>query len=249
MAIEESEAIVLRVVEFSESSCVVTLFTKDFGKIGALAKGARRKKSPFEGAIDLLVHCRILFLHKSSDALDLLTEARLERRFRSASEDLSRLYAGYYVAELLDLLTHEGDPYPELFDLANQTLVAIDEKVDLIRTIVRFELLGLRILGHLPSLTECTGCGERVEVGRRVAFSQLAGGVICPECKIGQRQLVSVQIKTIQVMRAFSEPDDATWRNTEIPVESRGELRAVLNHYINHLIGHRPKLQVFLDDR
>src|SRR5688500_238043 len=98
---EKSMAIVLRVVEFSETSIIVTLFTDSFGKLSALAKGARRPKSPFEAALDLLAVCRIVFIHKSTDALDLLTEAKLERRFRSATRDLSRLYAGFYVAELL----------------------------------------------------------------------------------------------------------------------------------------------------
>ena len=88
MASEKTRAIVLKLVEFSETSCVVTLFTEDFGKVGALAKGARRPKSAFEGALDLLALVRIVFLRKSSDALDLLTEAKLERRFRSAQRDL-----------------------------------------------------------------------------------------------------------------------------------------------------------------
>src|SRR5262245_4219832 len=126
MASEKSRAIVLRVIEFSESSCVVTLFTEDFGKIGALAKGAKRPKSPFEGALDLLALVRIVFLRKSSEALDLLTEARLERRFRSAQSDLARLYAGYYVAELLAELTDAGDPHPELFAAADAALLALD---------------------------------------------------------------------------------------------------------------------------
>ena len=94
MSSEKSWAVVIRVVDFSESSCIVTLFTEGFGKISALAKGARRPKGPFEAAIDLLAVCRVVFLHKSSEALDLLTEAKLERRFRAASKSLSRLYAG-----------------------------------------------------------------------------------------------------------------------------------------------------------
>src|SRR5919204_4608102 len=101
MATEKSRAIVLKVIEFSETSCVLTLFTEDFGKVGALAKGARRPKGPFEGALDLLALVRIVFLHKSSEALDLLTEAKLERRFRSAHHDLSRPYVGYYVAGMV----------------------------------------------------------------------------------------------------------------------------------------------------
>src|SRR6478672_5481893 len=119
MPSEKSRTIVLKVIEFSETSCVVTLFTEDFGKVGALAKGARRPKGPFEGALDLLALVRIVFLRKSSDALDLLTEARLERRFRPNSGDLSSLYAAYYVAELLGELTDDYDPHPELFDAAD----------------------------------------------------------------------------------------------------------------------------------
>src|SRR5438309_3395609 len=131
MPSEKSRAIVLKVIEFSETSCVLTLFTEDFGKIGALAKGARRPKSPFEGALDLLALVRIVFLRKSGDSLDLLTEARLERRFRSGQRQLSRLYAGYYVAELLNELTDKGDPHPELFQAAEQTLLALDEAAPL----------------------------------------------------------------------------------------------------------------------
>src|SRR5215213_2767211 len=126
MASEKSRAIVLKVVEFSESSCVVTLFTEDFGKIGALAKGARRPKGPFEGALDLLALIRIVFLHKSSEALDLLTEAKLERRFRAGQRSLARLYAGYYVAELLSELTESSDPHPALFHAADRALQTLD---------------------------------------------------------------------------------------------------------------------------
>src|SRR5512143_2186053 len=98
MSSEKATAIVLRTVEFSETSLILTLFTREFGKVRGLAKGARRLKSAFESALDLLALCRIVFLRKSSDALDLLTEAKLLRRFRPAGRDLLSLYAGYYVA-------------------------------------------------------------------------------------------------------------------------------------------------------
>src|SRR6202165_4358620 len=116
MSSEKATALVLNVVEFSETSSVVSLFTREFGKIHGLAKGARRPKGPFESALDLLALCRIVFIRKSSDALDLLTEAKLERRFRPADGDLSSLYAAYYIAELLSELTNDHDPHPELFD-------------------------------------------------------------------------------------------------------------------------------------
>src|SRR5437867_21054 len=105
--LETASALVLRVVDFSESSVVLTLFSREFGKIRGLAKGARRPKGPFESALDLLGLCRIVFLRKSSEALDLLTEAKLERRFRPPDGELSSLYAAYYVDELLNELTDD----------------------------------------------------------------------------------------------------------------------------------------------
>ena len=113
MSSEKTMAIVIRLVEFSESSYVATIFTEDFGKITGLAKGARRTKSSFENALDLLAVSRVVFIRKSSSAMDLLTEARLERPFRAASRDLTRLYAGYYVAEILQSMTDDRDPHPD----------------------------------------------------------------------------------------------------------------------------------------
>src|SRR5580698_2063003 len=125
MSSEKASALILRLVDFSETSSVVTLFTREFGKVQALAKGGRRPKGPFESSLDLLALCRIVFLRKSSGALDLLTEAKLERRFRTPSRDLSCLYAGYYVAELLSELTDDYDPNPALFDLAEEILLGL----------------------------------------------------------------------------------------------------------------------------
>ncbi|MFM9115558.1 MAG: DNA repair protein RecO [Planctomycetota bacterium] len=245
MSAEKSMAIVLRVVEFSETSVITTLFTREFGKIGALAKGARRPKSPFESALDLLAVCRVVFLRKSTDALDLLTEAKLERRFRAASRSLNRLYAGFYVAELLRELTDQGDPDPSLFDLANQTLQAIDGAEELFPTVLRFELGLLRLLGHMPTLFECAGCGLELPTTTRVAFGHLAGGVLCPNCRSGQRQVVSLTTPSLDVLRQLAD-DDQCQSAIVIERRLRGELRGVLNQYVTHLLGYRPRLTPYL---
>lgn len=246
MSIEKSLAIVIRVVEFSETSCVVTLFTRDFGKIGALAKGARRPKSPFEAALDLLSICRVVFIRKSSDALDLLTEAHLERRFRAASRDLTRLYAGFYVLELLREMTDEGDPHPDLFDAAIETLVELDGVGDVASVVLQFEMRLLRILGHLPTWSACAGCGQEAVEGPRVAFGPLVGGVLCGRCRRGQRQVISVSTEVIRTLQRCAEADSESWRRTVIDQRQRGEIRGLMNHYMATLIGKRPLLLAYL---
>ncbi|HCP84190.1 MAG: DNA repair protein RecO [Rhodopirellula sp.] len=245
MASEKSQAIIIRLVEFSESSCVVTMFTRDFGKIGALAKGARRPKSPFESALDLLALCRIVFLHKSSDALDLLTEAKLERRFRAATGSLPHLYAGYYVAELINELTHTGDPHPELFDVANQTIHALDAMASPLRTISNFEIKALQLLGHFPSLRSCSSCGVDIEKAKRVPFGQLSGGVLCPGCRVGRTKVIGISSDVLETMITLSETATADV-NDVISPRVLGELRGLLNNYIAHLLGKRPRLHKFM---
>ena len=211
-----------------------------------MAKGARRPKGPFEGALDLLALVRIVFLRKSSEALDLLTEAKLWRRFRSAQRDLARLYAGYYVAELLSELTDDGDPHPELFALADETLLALDTDGPVPAAVLRFELATLRLLGHAPSLAGCVGCGRPVEAESRVPFGLTAGGVLCPQCRPGQRQVASVAGRSDRHAAAVCGSGGDAWKELTIAPAVRGELRGLWNNYLAHLVGHKLRLHEFL---
>jgi DNA repair protein RecO (recombination protein O) len=246
MSSEKSAAIVIRAVDFSETSLVVTLFTREFGKIGALAKGGRRLKSPFESALDLLALCRIVFLHKTSDTLDLLTEAKLLRRFRPPGKNLLNLYAGYYVAELLDDLTEANDPHPRLFDLADETLAALAAGEPAARRTIRFELGMLRLLGLLPSLDDCAECGNRVSAAGRIAFGLIDGGVLCPACRAGKAGVVSVHAGVLRSMAQLADAEGNAWQRLEIDPRALGELRGVLNSYLVHLLGKKPKMHEYL---
>ncbi|MEX0978117.1 MAG: DNA repair protein RecO [Pirellulales bacterium] len=246
MSSEKATALVLKAIEFSETSSVVTLFTREFGKVRALAKGARRPKGPFESALDLLALCRIVFLRKSSDSLDLLTEAKLERRFRPPGGDLSCLYAAYYVAELLNELTDDYDPHPKLFDAADETLVALVQSGSAPAALVHFELTALCELGHLPSLSACGECGKPVQPKGRVPFSQLAGGVLCDACRVGQKQIISISGGVLEALVRFSQAEGDDWRGLKLDPRTYGELRGVLNHYWTHLLGRPPRMQRWL---
>ena len=246
MPAEKAIALILRTVDFSETSLVLTVFTREFGKLGMLAKGGRRLKGPFDSALDLLALCRIVFLHKSSESLDLMTEAKLIRRFRPPGRDLRALYAGYYVAELLRELTDENDPHTELFDLAESTLTALVAGEAVGRLVVRFELGALRLLGHMPLLTECIECGGPVPMTGRVAFALSEGGVVCPRHRAGRRHVAAVTPGMLQTMRQFADPDCQAWRNLALDLRTFGEMRGVLNQYVAHLVGRKLRMHAYL---
>lgn len=250
MAAEQTTAIVLRAIEFSETSLIVTLLTRDLGRLSAIAKGARRPKGPFEGALDLLAVCRVVVLCKSSESLDLLTEAKLHRRFRGAERSLERLYGGYYVAEMLRLLLDDHQPHPDVYDLTIRTLQQIDGEGNVASSLALFDLQVLRMLGHAPGTDRCTECGGSVPEAARVPFSLEAGGIVCNACRPHQRATISVrravvdQIRRLQSaegMRSSSGPGA-----TEIPSDLYGELRSILNRYIQSVVGSVPRMQAYL---
>lgn len=252
MSSEKSLAIVTRLIPYSESSYIATLFTEDFGKVTALAKGARKPKSSFASALDLLSVSRIVFLRKSSDALDLLTEASLERPFRSSIRNLSPLYAGYYALELINSLTDDRDPNPPLFRILLETVTAFDSGADVADRLVRFELAMLRVLGQLPSLFDCAECGNTVYRKPRIAFGQLSGGILCDDCKPGKRHVISISFDGIEAMRKLSAAKSSVTSasvgdSTEtLEMSIKGEVRAVMNRYISHVLGRRPRLFDYL---
>ncbi len=238
-----SHALVLRSVDVFETSRVLTLFTRELGKVSALAKGARRLRSPFASGLDLLSVCDIVLLHKASDALDLLTEAVLVERHDPFRRDLAALYAGYYVAELIHDLTDHHDPHPRLFDAAMVTLRHLGDPLMRARRVLRFELACLRELGHMPALEACVHCGEVVDTGvEAVAFGLATGGVLCTACKPGQPHVATLSGRTIAALRALSSPGNA-WRESGLAV---GSARSTMSAVISHLMGKRPKMLSYL---
>jgi DNA repair protein RecO (recombination protein O) len=250
MSSEKSEAIVLRAVPWSETSFVVTLFTRDFGRVSAIAKGARRLKSPFESSLDLLAKSHVVFIHKGHDTLDLLTEAKLSRRFRSGQIALLPLYCGYYVAELLLSLTEDHQKLNDLFEICDQTLIDLDSGFSPPELVLRFEMQLLRVLGHLPTFHLCASCGNPVQShgsGQDTRLGIAAGGVLCPECLPGQRHVLRI---TAPVLEYLMEYATQPWEQmpTSIEPECRGELRFVMERFISNLADKRLRLTDFLEE-
>lgn len=245
MASEKALALVLRTTDWSETSRIATLWTREFGKVRVLAKGGRRLKSNFESALDLLTLCSIVFLRKSSGGLDLLTEAQVVERFPPLRTDLPALYAAYYLAELLSDWTEDYDPHPALFDEARATLQGLGTAgVATGPRLARFELVLLQELGYRPSLAACAACASPISAARGLAFNPAAGGVLCPACVPGHRGSRPLTAPAWQALLALAESGEA-WREAWDPAV-RTELRLVLNQYVTYLLGRRPRLLSYL---
>jgi len=239
--LERATGLVIRGTDFSETSRISTLWTREFGKIRALAKGGRRLRSNFDSAFDLLNVCQVVFIRKSS-GLDLLTEARLEERFPELRTDLHALYAGYYVAELLDA-TQDYDPHPRLYDAALAMLRTIAEpERDRLGAVSAFELVWLRELGYSPRLTACAACDRDLlpEAQHRLGFSP-AGGVVCESCLGTTRDHRPLSGAAWAALRDLNEG------RSELPSGVRREVRGHLSQTVSFVLGRRPRLAGYID--
>ena len=244
MSLERATGIVIRGTDFSETSRIVTLWTRELGKVRALAKGGRRLKSNFDVALDLLSVCGIVLLRKSSGSLDLLTEARVEERFPQLRSELAALYGAYYVAEMLGDWTQDYDPHSILFDEAIGTLRTLGQPGVLNGPcLAHFELVLLRELGYGPALNFCADCGEGL-TGQGLAFSAAGGGVLCPGCQPKQREKRPLTTDAWRALERLQETGEA-WREIQDP-RLRSEIRQLLDHYVTYLLGRRPRLLPYL---
>ena len=253
MSLEKADAIVIRQVDFSESSRVVTLFSREFGKFSALAKGAKRLKGPFDAAIDLLSRCRIVFIRKSSGSLDLLTEVRLVSRFTPSGTDLTSLYGGYYVADLLNGLVEDYDPSPNIFDLATDTLTKLaTAEQDSLTSVVEFEVGILRYSGLLGSLTECTVCGGTVTPSGQPSSHKFAhwvsqGGLLCADCRRPEYDGRSISAGSIAALHHLSSDDSQLAGRVRLTKQQIIECHHFAVSAITNILGRRPATLRYLN--
>lgn len=274
MAAEKALALVVRGTDWSETSRITTLFTREFGKVRALAKGGRRLKSNFDVAFDLLSVCNVVFIRKAGGGLDLLTEAQMAERFPALRKDLTALYAGYYVAELLSDGTQDYDPHPPLFDAALETLRnlgggnrtprppslagkgeqnqnpspsrgGVGEGFSVSMSVLRFELVWLQELGYSPRLDVCAACETPIVPGVvRVAYSPSAGGVLCSACAQTFADRRPLSDAALVALRDMTEGGEA---GPELPPPVRGELRQLLGQVVSFVLGRRPRLLGYIE--
>jgi len=204
----KTSGVVLRIAEYSESSQIVTLWTKEFGKLQGIAKGARRRKGGGGAGMDLLNLCEIVFVKKPSPALNIITSWQVADDFSGLRSDLGRLYAAMYAAEFVSSATDEDDAEPGIFRLLVSFLRALAAGASSYPALLRFELLLLEAIGLGPHVDTCVVCGRPLDKSARAdkaaRFSPAAGGALCRNCAHGHGDAIAVSHDALSAMSLLS---------------------------------------------
>ena len=226
-----SEGIILKRKNYGEADKLITIFTKNRGKIKAVAKGVRKITSRRASSLELFNHVKI-FLHQTK-GLPILTEAQSQNTFLELKEDLNKLSIGFLVLELIDRLFEEEQDNRVVFDLLVDTLLCIDKSETLLEAKkfqTSFQIKLLTQVGYLPQLYNCTICDIKLE--EKVTFlAPNSGGLIDKNCN--QNILLSREIapEEVKVLRFLNKEDLSLVQRLKLDQNLLNQSADLLNYY------------------
>jgi DNA repair protein RecO (recombination protein O) len=238
-----TDALVLRHVKQGDTSHVVTLLTRESGKIAVMAKGNRKPGSRFGAGLELFNLSRVIYRQRPNRDLQFLEGCELEKNYERLRQDVFGYAAAGACAELTDRIVPDGAASLEIFDLLAGALGILEQVVPLpegeeLRAVVfpvAFQLKLMDEMGVAPEIAECAACGAS-DIGNQVTLSARRGGILCRRCRAaeGGRSLGAESVDFLrsalfgelsQVFTAARPPTRA------IVLESRGALDAVLEFH------------------
>lgn len=237
MAVCKTEAITLRRTDYSDSSQIITFYTRDYGKIQTLAKGFKRisKKSGTK-AVDLLTHNQILFIKKEHTSLHTLTEAVLQDSYPLLRLDLDKYYRASYATELVNEFTEENDPSEQLFDIFLDTVRGISTDADTTIRMLVFEIKLLKLSGYLPEWRHCVNCKSDVQRISEAYFNAKEGGVLCATCGTRGRNGIMVPTGSMLIASRLSELNMQKLERVKLPLPICVEIEKMLRYYMNFVL-------------
>ncbi|WP_270179322.1 DNA repair protein RecO [Alkalihalobacillus sp. CinArs1] len=240
--LKKVEGIVIRTVDYGETNKIITLYTRETGKVGVMARGAKKPKSRLSSVSQLFVYGHYLYHHTSG--LGGLNQGEPIDSFRSIRNDLFLTSYAAYAVELVDKLTEDNKPNPYLFEMLYQVMHALDEEKDPEVVLFIFELKMLRVAGINPQLSSCVNCG--LDNGK-FEFSIREGGFLCHRCLSIDPYHIPLKKKTAELLHLFSHMDLGRLGNISLKTETKKEIREVLNQYFDAYSGLFLKSKRFLE--
>ena len=236
------EAVVIRQRDLGEADRIITLFARDRGKISAVAKGVKRPRSKFAGALQLFSHLRLLLA--AGRTLDVITQLEPIDLFYRLREDMARYAHACYAAELLDVLTEEGAAEPDLFDLLVAVLTALEGGGDPATLIRGYELKLLSRLGYGPELDTCVSCAVEVE-GGQAGFAVAEGGLQCPRCArtLG---VMTISRPALRAMRELLQMPVEEMATRRLSRAARDELAQIMRPFVDYHVPRPVRCAAFL---
>jgi DNA repair protein RecO (recombination protein O) len=227
------EALVLRHTDWGEADRILSLYTRQMGKVGAIAKGVRKMKSRKAGHLEPFTRVNLQLAR--GRGLFIVTQAEAINPHLNLRENLELLGYASYIVELLDRFTYDEDENPSLYRLLVQTLPRIDQGPDPLLAVRYYEVRLLDLLGYRPKMFQCANCENEIKPEDQY-FSALQGGVLCPKCGSGAADARPISMIALKYLRHFQRSSYSQARKAVISGSVNREIEQVVQYYLTYLL-------------
>jgi DNA repair protein RecO (recombination protein O) len=232
----KTPAVILHSLDFAESDKLVTFFTRDFGKLRGIAKGAKRSRKRFGSGLEPLTCSAVCFFEKEKASLVRLDHCEIVDPFPHIHSDMLRLgYAGY-LAELISVTAAERERSGELYALLIGFFELLNQPAFREEFVRIFELRLLALAGYQPELRSCVVCRREAKDKHRHWFCQSKGGLICSDCVRDSLDHAHLSWGTIRTLQRAQTIELEKIRRLFFSSQAREESRRILPHFIEYRI-------------
>ncbi len=229
--INKTEAIVLQKIKYGDTSIIVTLFTKDFGKMSAIVKGGRSPKSKLNSSIDILNHLQIVFYRKESREVQLISSASIISHYPNLKGDIESLKFAQAVVELIKNLMAEHEVNQRLFNGIVKIFSLMDEFRETASILfARFFMFFLSELGYQLQIEKCSKCGNK-ELSKNELSYNYDLGIFCSDCKSTYTESFSISSELFELLNCLKS-------NRTVPKNLYSEVDKAINFMERHLRHH-----------
>ncbi|MGQ9646926.1 MAG: DNA repair protein RecO [Thermodesulfobacteriota bacterium] len=240
MPLFETNAIVTRSLNYGESDKILTFFSKDFGKIRGIAKGARRSRKRFQNVLGLFSHIRLVFFDREGVGLVRVESGDILHAFPKIRENLTKIYHGNYFVELVNEMAGEREANPEAFHHLLSFLMDLEAGEPEEGRARMFEIRMLSVFGYRPSLRGCGVCRKGWEDLRKsptLFFSLEKGAMVCEGCSKMLNRLTPLSLGTARLIEQISQIDLSKINRLKFTPQALAEARELLPKFITYQLG------------
>jgi DNA repair protein RecO (recombination protein O) len=240
--IEKVEGIIIKTTDYSETHKIVTIFTREKGKIGLVARGAKKPRSRMAALAQPFIYG--VFLFQAGRNLGTLQQGEILHSMRNIREDLTKTAYAAYLAELTDKILDHNEPDPQLWDQLLHTYERLltDEHPEIITMIYELKIFAKG--GFAPVLDGCVNCGTTNNSLQHFSISE--GGFLCGNCRFKDPHAIYLTEKFYRVLRTLRYANVDQIGSVSIKDENKKRLRTLLNDYYDQYGGFYLKSRKFL---
>ncbi len=240
--LQKVEGIIIRTNDYGETNKIITVFTREYGKIGLMARGAKKPSSRLASVSQIFTYGS--FLIQTSSGLGTLQQGESLSSMKHLKSDIIAMAYASYIVELTDKALEDRKANPVLFELFHQVLHLMNEGMDIEVLTMIYELKMLQVIGLYPHLSSCVSC-FRTE--GRFTFSIREGGFLCHLCL--KKDPLSIQITpaTFRLLRLFYSFDLSRLGTISVKPDTKLELKTVITRFYDEYSGLLLKSKRFLN--